>query len=80
MTHHENPGRAPNPRRTSTCRDAVWAPATAGLEDYIKKLVDCAPPLSTEQKARLTSLLGTSATAHRTRIERRTSNGGRRAR
>ncbi len=65
MTRRTKPHQAPDKRCTTSSRDATQATITPGLESYIQRVVDAAPPLSTGQKARLAVLLNRDGAAPR---------------
>ncbi len=62
MTRRTKPHQAPNKRCATSSRDATQATITPGLESYIQRVVDAAPPLSAGQKARLAVLLNRDGT------------------
>jgi hypothetical protein len=65
VTRRTKPHQAPNKRCATSSRDATHATITPGLESYIQRVVDAAPPLSTGQKARLAVLLNRDGTTPR---------------
>jgi hypothetical protein len=61
MTRAHRPRHGTDDRCQTSRRDPEQATICAGMEDYVQRIVDTAPPLTADQQDRLAALLDAGA-------------------